>query len=83
MSQKNEAVIVLCKCQEGRKTFGIRAEKQGTKHWLLNWAFPIKDAAAKREGYDKASINGAIEFSEDYPGCPLAVKAGYFVHAAI
>ena len=66
----NEDVIVLCKCTTNHKTFGMRSEKVGYNHWNVNWAFPIKEAAAAREGYDKSSIGGSIEYDADYPGCP-------------
>lgn len=70
MSEDKEAVVVLCKCGEVHKTYGIRAEKVKHDHWRFTWAFPIKEASAKREGYDKTSISGRIECSEEYPGCP-------------
>ena len=75
--QLNEAVIVLCKCTTNHKTYGMRAEKVGRNHWNLNWAFPIKEAAAKREGYDKTSIGGDIEYDAEYPGCPYCGVAGF------
>lgn len=70
MNENKEAVIILSKCGERHKTYGIRAEKKGKDTWIFNWAFPIKDDVAKREGYDKSSVKGNILFSEDYPGCP-------------
>ena len=30
----------------------------------------IMEAAAKREGYDKTTISGSIDCTQDYPGCP-------------
>ncbi len=56
----NEAVIVLCKCGNHHQTYGIRAEKLGHDSWTFTWAFPIKEVAAKREGFDKSSIKGKI-----------------------
>ena len=70
MSKVNEAVIVLAKCGETHKTYGMRVEKIGKDNWLVTWAFPIKETAAKREGYDKTTVKGAIVFSDEYPGCP-------------
>ena len=70
MRNPNEAVVVLAKCGKGQKTYGMRVEKTGKDQWLVTWAFPIKDTAAKREGYDKATVEGTIEFSKEYPGCP-------------
>ena len=70
MSKVNEAVIVLAKCGHSHKTYGMRAEKVGINHWRINWAFPIKEASAKREGYDKTTVKGQIKFTDEYPGCP-------------
>ena len=70
MRNANEAVIVLCKCIKTHKTFGIRTEKAGRNHWVFTWAFPIKETAAHREGYDKTTVGGEIEFDEEFPGCP-------------
>lgn len=70
MSEIQQALVVLCKCGERHKTYGIRAEKTAPGEWALTWAFPIKESAAKREGYDRSSISGHIGFTEEYPGCP-------------
>lgn len=64
-----EARIVLCKCQEGKKIFGIRVE-QLEQNWKATWAFPIKEASAKRENYDETEIQGGLVFSDEFPGCP-------------
>ena len=79
MSEENEAVIVLCKCGETHKTYGIRAEQTGSNRWKLTWSFPIKDASAKREGYDKAAIGGTIDHADDYPGCPYCGRKYFTV----
>lgn len=71
MSEFKEAVIVLAKCGQSHKTYGMRAEGRGRDNWLVTWAFPIKESSAKREGYDKTTIKGNIQFTDDYPGCPF------------
>lgn len=48
----------------------MRVEKVGKDHWFVTWAFSIKEIAAEREGYDKTTVMGTIEFSGEYPGCP-------------
>ena len=77
MNELNEAVVVLCKCGEVHKTYGIRAEKKAANSWLFTWAFPIRDASAKREGYDKTSVGGNIQCAEDYPGCPYCKQRSF------
>ena len=70
MNEQNEAVIVLCKCAEVHKTYGIRTERQSGDRWSFTWAFPIKEDSARREGYDKSFVKGVITYEENYPGCP-------------
>ena len=66
---EKEARIALCKCQEGRKIYGVRFEKIA-ENWKYTWAFPIKESSAKREGYDNTKIIGNIYPDTKYPGCP-------------
>ena len=75
---KKEATIALCKCKETHKTYGVRFEKTSEGNWVYTWAFPMKESAAKREGYDGTVIEGNIKPREDYPGCPYC-GAKYFV----
>lgn len=65
-----EATVAICKCKETHKSYGVRFEKLSDGHWKYTWAFPIKEAAAKREGYDNTIIDGFIEPDNNYPGCP-------------
>ena len=65
-----EAVVVLSKCPQAHRIYGIRAEKAAQNHWRLTWAFPVKELSAKRESYDRASISGQMEWDPKYPGCP-------------
>lgn len=57
----------------------MRFEKVADKRWKYTWAFPIKDSAAKREGYDATLIDGMIEPDKDYPGCPYCGKRSFVV----
>ena len=41
MDKFNEAVVVLAKCGNSNKTYGLRVEKTGRDKWLVTWAFPI------------------------------------------
>ena len=77
MTEKMEARVALCKCKEGKRAYGVRFEKIGDG-WKYTWAFPVKEAAAKREGYEKTKIIGNIIPDANYPGCPFC-KAKSFV----
>lgn len=70
MSKVNEAVVILAKCGDHHKAYGMRVERAERDQWLVIWAFPIRESAAKRENYDKTTVKGAIAFADEYPGCP-------------
>ena len=62
------ASVILAKCEDDR-TYGIRVEKR-ERDWVRNWAFPIDEGKAKREGFDKNKIKGTLDAVPEYPGCP-------------
>ena len=74
---KKVAEVMLCKCHQTGKTFGIRVEKTGPDSWKQTWAFPIQENSAKREGYDSSMILGNIAFTDEYPGCPYCGSLGW------
>lgn len=63
-------VIVLARCSRREASFGIRYEETLPDHWVADWAFPMRETAARREGYDRAVIQGTFKCSPAYPGCP-------------
>ena len=77
MNEFTEALVVLSKCGEVHKTYGIRTEKKSVDSWAFTWAFPIRESSAKREGYDKSSIRGNIQCTEEYPGCPYCKQRNF------
>lgn len=79
MVEKMEARIALCKCKEGGKTYGVRFEKMSDDCWKYTWAFPVKEASAKRENYDKTKIVGNIVPDSGYPGCPFCKTQEFVV----
>jgi hypothetical protein len=70
MEKKLNAVIVLCRCRRHRLLFGIRFEEKNRERWVADWAFPIKEQAARRERFDATDIVGSFVLTEAYPGCP-------------
>lgn len=65
-----KVVIIMARCSHSKQSFGIRLEEKLTGQWTADWAFPIKEAGAKREGYDKSEIGGSFSLDAAYPGCP-------------
>ena len=63
------ANVMLARCTEHKKLFGIRIEKR-EGDWVRTWAFPIDEARAKNEGFDKTEISGSLKPAAEYPGCP-------------
>lgn len=70
MTDQPNVVVVLARCQPHRQPFGVRFEEKRPGRWVADWAFPIKEAAAQREGYHQTSVQGAFGYDADYPGCP-------------
>ena len=65
-----KAIIVLAKCPDHRKTFGMRTQQMSDGDWWRTWAFPIDEKRAAREGYGCESIHGNLYATDEYPGCP-------------
>jgi hypothetical protein len=78
MPQRN-IVIVMCRCSLQKQPFGIRFEKRSGREWAATWAFAIKEAKAKKEGYDQAKIDGSFSFDPGYPGCPYCHNRALFL----
>ncbi len=70
MSTSPNVVIVMARCGRTRQSFGIRLEEYAPRQWGADWAFAVKEDAARREGYDRAVISGSFGFADTYPGCP-------------
>lgn len=73
-----EAIILLVKCSDCGKLFGIRMQKNKNNIWVCNWAFPINENIAKSEGYVNNTIEGKIQISKDYPGCPYCSALSFY-----
>ena len=70
-SPANRRVVVFTAlCSVTRKVFGVRLENIQKDRWIADWAFAINADVAKREGFDKTTIQGTFSLSDKYPGCP-------------
>lgn len=79
MTKMKVATVVLCRCPEGKKTYGVRFEKIQAGRWKYTWAFPLREVSAKREGYDDITVDGSIEADQTYPGCPYCGTGGFVI----
>lgn len=65
-----EANVVMAKCKNSHKTYGIRVEKRRDNAWYFTWAFKMDEKVASNEGYEKTKVSGLVYADEEYPGCP-------------
>lgn len=65
-----KATVILQKCTQTRKVFGIRVQEMEDGEWYKTWAFPIDEASAAREGYTGNQIMSMLPALDEYPGCP-------------
>ena len=71
------AEVILMKCPESKKIFGVRTEERNGD-WVRTWAFKVNERTAANEGVDKTIIRGNLYADDDYNGCPYC-KAINFV----
>ena len=73
-----KVVIAAVRCLKTGKLYGIRFEEKSRNRWIGDWAFPLKENQAGKEGYDKTTIAGSFDFGETYKGCPYCESKGIF-----
>ena len=78
MSDRPRVVILLARCRHSKTSFGIRLEEKRPAEWGADWAFPIQERSAAREGYDRTHIAGSFTVDPAYPGCSHCEAKGYF-----
>jgi hypothetical protein len=72
-------VIVMGRCMLSKQGFGVRFESRGSEQWTATWAFPIKEEAARREGYEKTRMAGKFTVEQTFPGCPHCTAQRFWV----
>jgi hypothetical protein len=77
--ESRNIVIAMGRCSQSKQGFGIRFERRGGDEWAGTWAFAIKDAVAKKEGYEKTRMNGTFSFDAAFPGCPHCSSQSFFL----
>ena len=71
-------VIAVARCSYTKELFGMRFEERSHHRWIADWAFPINQSLAQREGYDRNKIQGSFDFDGNYPGCPTCEALSMF-----
>lgn len=75
---KRDMMVVMAMCGKTKQPYGVTIEKHRNSCDLI-WAFKIRPAAAKREGYDANSFRGAVNILPDFPGCPYCGSQGWYI----
>jgi hypothetical protein len=71
-------VIARCRTSGSGNIFGIRVEEKGQSQWIADWAFPIQEKKASKEGYANSRICGSFGIDPAlYPGCPYCHAPGF------
>ena len=73
-----KATVILQKCPQTKKLFGIRVEELEDGEWYRTWAFPIDARRASREGYQNTHILSKLPALQGYPGCPYCGSQSFF-----
>lgn len=73
-----KATVILQKCTQTKKLFGIRVEELEDGEWYRTWAFPIDESRAGREGYQSTHIQSILPALRDYLGCPYCGSQRFF-----
>lgn len=76
--QRPQVVVVIARCRHRAENFGIRLEEKSGGQWEADWAFPIGEASAKREGYNQTRVAGSFAIGRDFPGCPSCESNSFF-----
>jgi hypothetical protein len=72
-----KVAIVMARCSHSKQSFGIRLEEKISGNWLADWAFPLKESTAKKEGYYNNQIIGSFSIDPAYPGCVYCERKNF------
>ena len=73
-----KAKVILSRCKDKKHLFGMRVQEHNGD-WVRTWAFPIQEETALQEGFDKVQIQGKLNVTDEYPGCPFCGSKEFFV----
>ena len=70
------AAVIPARCNN-RSLYGMTVEESPSCDWVRVWAFPMTERQMSHEGYGNASIQGSLDATEAYPGCPYCKGKGF------
>lgn len=73
-----DANVILFKCNQSKKSFGVRVERTEDNDWIRTWSFPVDDNVTKNEKYDAQEVSGSFNRTSEYPGCPYCETQSFF-----
>jgi len=78
MNSKRIAQVLLCRCSQNKKLFGITLEKRTGTEWELMYSYPLDEERIKSEGFDKNEITAELYLSPSFIGCPFCRTVSFF-----
>ena len=74
-----DAFVVMAQCNKTKQCIGVTFNPINSRLYRIMWSFKIKEDTARKEKYDKKSVNGNIDVDVDFQGCPYCgAKQFYF-----
>ena len=73
-----DAFAIMAVCEKTREPFGITIDPR-QDCYAFAWAFKIKKEQAKREGYDKRHVHGAVMYDDNFNGCPHCGSKQFYI----
>lgn len=75
------AFAIMAMCENKKEPFGITVDARDGGYAFV-WAFKIKKEQAKREGYDKTHVRGAVDYDVDFNGCPHCGSKYFYIYSS-
>ena len=70
---KKKASVILAKCKQDKKLYGIRIEMRDDD-WVRTWAFRLQEEMAEKEGFDQTNFSGSFYTMTNIRVVPIAER---------
>lgn len=72
------ATIIVAKCSNTGKYYGIRSEQHTDGSWWITWTFPLSEEEIQHEHYGhQIKINTEFHLAKTYTGCPYCGSTNF------